>query len=88
LHPPNELKATDAFILQTQTSLTLFIPNPPLSRQGKSLDYLSTYLVDITVEKCKENAVKSICRISHTVLYLSILSAQQAVVAIISSDMA
>ena len=43
-----------------------FTDNFLRSRQGKSLDYVLAYLVDITVEKCNEKVVKSICKISHT----------------------
>ncbi len=39
--------------MQLQTSLTLFIPNQPLPRQGKSLDCVLACPVDITVESCK-----------------------------------
>ena len=46
------------------TSLTNIIyTKTAISRQGKSLDYVLAYLIDITVEKCNEKAVKSIYRI-------------------------
>ena len=51
------------------TQLTnVFISYQPATRQGKSLDYvyILAYLIDVTVEKCNEKAVKSIGRISHT----------------------
>jgi hypothetical protein len=53
-------ESIDARSVLTQLLPFLFIPNPLPSHQGKSLDYVLAYLVDITVEKCKEKAVKSI----------------------------
>jgi hypothetical protein len=52
--------------VRTQVSLILSILYYLPCRQGKSLDYVLACLVDKTVEKCNEKAVKSICRISHT----------------------
>jgi hypothetical protein len=48
LCPLDDLKAKDAVAARKQTSLILLIPNQPLSRQGKSLDYeLATFLVKL-----------------------------------------
>jgi hypothetical protein len=48
LCPLDDLKAKDAAAARKQTSLILLIPNQPLSRQGKSLDYeLATFLVKL-----------------------------------------
>jgi hypothetical protein len=52
LCPLDDLKAKDAAAARKQTSPILLIPNQPLSRQGKSLDYVLAYYVDITVESC------------------------------------
>ncbi|MHC4586428.1 MAG: hypothetical protein ACYS3N_18000, partial [Planctomycetota bacterium] len=54
LCPLDDLKAKDAAAMRTQASLSLFIPNHLLSRQGKPLGYVLVYFIDITVEKCNE----------------------------------
>jgi hypothetical protein len=53
LCPLDDLKAKDAAAARKQTSLILLIPNQPLSRQGKSLDYVLAYPVDIIVERSR-----------------------------------
>ena len=63
---PTHSTSLRAQTIQAQASLVLSIPNYIPSRQGKSLSYILAYLVDITVEKCNEKAVKPIHRVSHT----------------------
>jgi hypothetical protein len=51
LCPLDDLKTKDAAAARKQTSLILLIPNQPLSRQGKSLDYVLAYVVDKIMKK-------------------------------------
>jgi hypothetical protein len=58
--------------MQAQTSLTLFIPNQPLCRQGKYFYCLLEYFIDIIYGQVQRKTVKSICGIPHTGHLLSI----------------
>ena len=54
--------------MRAQASLIFFTILATFLSREKYLDYVLAYLVDITVEKCNEKAVKSICRTSHAAL--------------------
>jgi len=58
--------------MRAQASLIFFTILATFLSREKYLDYVLAYLVDITVEKCNEKAVKSICRISQNAYQLSL----------------
>jgi hypothetical protein len=64
-------------LMQLQTSLTLFIPNHQPCRQGKSIDSVLLYFVDVTMEKCNEKPVSPPSRapISPLVPYSTVIVA-------------